>query len=75
MAGANLTWLDFYFGENLIFLDKVSDGLILAQNPVLRDYLDRFMALPGVQNSIDDINAKQMAFNYPSAKLLGQYVE
>lgn len=57
VAGANLTWLDFFFAENLIFLDKVSDGLILAQNPVLREYLDRFLALPGVQNSIDDINA------------------
>ena len=75
MAGANLTWLDFYFGENLIFLDKVSDGLILAQNPVLREYLERFMALPGVQSSVDILNAGQLAFNYPSAKLYGQYVE
>ena len=35
IAGPNLTWLDFYFAENLGLLDKLSFGAVYADFPAM----------------------------------------
>lgn len=45
VVGPNLTWLDFVFAEQILYLEKATDGLVGAQNPVLREYLDRFLTV------------------------------
>lgn len=71
IAGANLTWLDFYFAELLDLLDKVSDGLFYAEFPTMQAYWDRFVVLPGFAEAwADDSKTMKAPFNNKMAKLL-----
>ena len=47
IAGQNLTWLDFYFAEQLDLLKTISGGKLLsaAEFPILQTYRDNFIAL------------------------------
>lgn len=48
IAGANLSWLDFYFAELLDLLDKISQGLFYQEFPGGKEYFDAFVSLPGM---------------------------
>ena len=71
IAGPNLSWLDFYFAENLDMLNAISDGLFYAEFPSLQTYWDRFIALPNLCDAWanDDLLMKA-PFNNKMAKLL-----
>lgn len=71
IAGANLSWLDFYFAELLDLLDKITDGLFYAEFPTMQTYWERFIALPGFAEAwADDSKTMKAPFNNPMAKLL-----
>lgn len=71
IAGANLTWLDFYFAENLDMLNTISDGLFYAEFPSLQTYWDRFITLPNLAEAwTDDSKLMKAPFNNKMAKLL-----
>ena len=48
IAGANLSWLDFYFAELIDMLDKISQGIFYQEFPGAKEYFDAFVALPGM---------------------------
>eukprot|EP00350_Pseudokeronopsis_sp_OXSARD2_P005087 CAMPEP_0170542426 /NCGR_PEP_ID=MMETSP0211-20121228/1852_1 /TAXON_ID=311385 /ORGANISM="Pseudokeronopsis sp., Strain OXSARD2" /LENGTH=115 /DNA_ID=CAMNT_0010845479 /DNA_START=126 /DNA_END=473 /DNA_ORIENTATION=- len=49
IMGDNLTWLDFYNLEFYEFLDWVTEGEFLKQNPKAEAYAKRVAELPGVK--------------------------
>lgn len=64
IAGNNLTWLDFYFAENLDMLNKLSDGLFYAEFPKLQTYWERFIFLDGLAQAwADDTKLMKTPFN------------
>ena len=71
IAGANLTWLDFYFAELLDLLNAISDGLFNAEFPAMQAYWERFTALPNLAEAwADDTKCMKAPFNNKMAKLL-----
>jgi len=71
IAGANLTWLDFYFAEILDMLHEISDGLFYAEFQSLQGYWDRFVSLPNLGDAwTDDSKLMKAPFNNKMAKLL-----
>ena len=73
IAGANLTWLDFYFAELVDLLDKISNGLFNTEFPTLGPYWDRFIALPNLAEAwADDEKCMKTPFNNKHAKLLNE---
>ena len=73
IAGANLTWLDFYFAELVELLDKISNGLFYSEFPTLQTYWDRFIALPNLAEAwADDTKCMKAPFNNKHAKLLNE---
>ena len=71
IAGDNLTWLDFYFAENLDMIDKLSDGLFYAEFPSLQTYWERFITQEGLGEAwCDDSKLMKTPFNNRMAKLL-----
>lgn len=71
IAGANLTWLDFYFAELVDMLNSVSDGLFFAEFPTTQAYWDRFICLPNLGEAwADDSKLMKAPFNNTQAKLL-----
>ena len=72
IAGSNLTWLDFYFAENLDMLDKLSNGLFYAEFPTLQEYWDRFIGLENLAGAwADDSKLMKTPFNNKMARFLG----
>ncbi len=72
IAGDNLTWLDFYFAENLDMLNKLTDGLFYAEFPSMQDYWDRFIALENLAGAwADDTKLMKTPFNNKMARFLG----
>ena len=72
LCGNNLTWLDFYFAENLDLLNKLTDGLFYAEFPSLQAYWERFIYLDNLAEAwADDTKLMKMPFNNKVAKLLG----
>jgi len=70
IAGANLTWLDFYFAELVDLLNAISDGLFHAEFPTMQAYWDRFIALPNLAEAwADDTKCMKVPFNNKMAKL------
>lgn len=59
IAGKEITWLDFYFAENLDMLDKLGDGLFYAEFPNLQTYWERFIMQPNLAEAWAD-DAKLM---------------
>lgn len=73
IAGANLTWLDFYFAELVDMLDKLTDGLFNAEFPSLQTYWERFIALPNLAEAwADDSKLMKTPFNNKMAKYLNE---
>ena len=73
IAGANITWLDFYFAELVDMLDKLSDGLFYAEFPSLQTYWDRFINQPNLLEAwADDSKLMKTPFNNKMAKLLNE---
>lgn len=73
IAGNNLTWLDFYFAENVDMLDKLTNGLFYAEFPKLQAYWERFIYQDGLAEAwADDSKLMKMPFNNRMAKLLGE---
>ena len=71
IAGENLTWLDFYFAENMDMLDKLSDGLFYAEFPTMQEYWERFISLENLSGAwADDSKLMKTPFNNKMAKLL-----
>lgn len=71
IAGANLTWLDFYFAELIDLLNGISDGLFNAEFPTMQTYWDRFISLPKLAEAwADDTKCMKQPFNNKMAKLL-----
>ena len=71
IAGPNLTWLDFYFGELIDLLNAISDGLFFAEFPTTQTYWDRFICLPNLGEAwSDDTKLMKAPFNNTQAKLL-----
>ena len=71
IAGANLTWLDFYYAEVVDFVNTISDGLFYCEFPSLQTYWDRFVALPNLGAAwADDTKCMKAPFNNKMAKLL-----
>ena len=71
IAGPNLTWLDFYFGELLDFLNAISDGLFYAEFPTTQTYWERFISMPNLGEAwADDSKLMKAPFNNTQAKLL-----
>lgn len=48
LCSNNLSWLDFYFAENLDMLDKISEGIFYQEFPAAKEYFDAFVSLPGM---------------------------
>jgi len=70
IAGANLTWLDFYFAELIDLLNAITDGLFNAEFPAMQAYWDRFIALPNLAEAwADDTKCMKTPFNNKMAKL------
>ena len=73
IAGANLTWLDFYFAELIDLLNAISDGLFNAEFPAMQAYWDRFIALPNLAEAwADDTKCMKTPFNNKMAKLCNE---
>ena len=70
LAGANLSWLDFYFAELLDLLDKISQGLFYQEFSGAKEYFDTFVALPGMAEYWQ--SCMKAPFNNKMAKLLGE---
>lgn len=45
LAGDNVTWLDFFFVENVDMLDKLSQGSFFTEFPTLKAYHERMFSL------------------------------
>lgn len=64
IIGDNLTWLDFYFAENLDMLNALSDGFFYSQFPSLQAYWDRFIFMDGLAEAwADDTKLMKAPFN------------
>lgn len=64
IAGAGITWLDFYFAELIAMLNAVSDGLFYAEFPKTQDYWDRFINLPNLAEAwADDSKLMKEPYN------------
>ena len=73
IAGANLTWLDFYFAELIDLLNAITDGLFNAEFPAMQAYWDRFIALPNLAEAwADDTKCMKTPFNNKMAKLCNE---
>jgi len=71
LCGDNLTWLDFYFAENVDMLHKLTDGLFYAEFPTLQAYWERFICQDNLAEAwADDSKLMKMPFNNKAAKLL-----
>ena len=71
IAGNEITWLDFYFAENLDMLDKLGDGLFYAEFPNLQTYWERFILQPNLAEAwADDSKLMKTPFNNKMARLL-----
>ena len=70
IAGANLSWLDFYFAELIDMLDKISQGIFYQEFPGAKEYFDAFVALPGMAEYWQ--SWMKTPFNNKMAKLLGE---
>ena len=71
LVGDNLTWLDFYFVENLDMLRTLSEGSFFTEFPSLRAYHDRMLSLNKLDQAWnDDAKLMKHPFNNPYARLL-----
>jgi len=71
IAGPNLSWLDFYFGELLDLLNSITDGLFYAEFPTTYAYWERFISLPNLSSAwADDTKCMKRPFNNKMAMIL-----
>lgn len=73
LCGEQLTWLDFYFYEVVLFLDMLSGEVVMTHYTVLGQYVQRFQELPRFRDVwADESKCMRWPFNGDMASIGGR---
>ena len=73
VAGEQLSWVDFQFGEICDMADFITSGGLFEAYPALKEYRERFFGLPGIKEFVEsDRTCTHFAFCNKMARI-GQH--